>query len=69
MEEMHGSEFRKIVKLELQLSSPHEVMICYFPGMDTLGYREYCHQGGSPKPECPECFTCASLGSVCVAEL
>ena len=64
-----GQSSEKIVKLELQSSSPHKVTICYFPGMDTWWHREYCHQGGSPKPRCPECFTWAPSGSDCVAEL
>jgi len=30
-----GQSWEKIVKLELQFSSPHEVMLCHFPGIDT----------------------------------
>ena len=35
MEEIRGQSSEKIVELELQFSSPHEVMMCHFSGIDS----------------------------------
>ena len=59
-----GQSSEKIVKLEPQFSSPHEVMVCDFPGIDTWQLMEYCHQGASSKPKYPVFYL--SSVSICL---